>query len=90
MEISDFAHLSIPSVQIVALLCLSTVTLLFGRVRLALLINYVFTLYWGYFTNRDLLLPAVESFDYFTLAYFGFGLTMALFAMIGFMVHQQA
>ena len=42
-------QLSIPPHQIVLLLLLSMFALLFGKVRLALLTNYLFTMYWGYF-----------------------------------------
>jgi hypothetical protein len=37
--------------QIILLLTLSTLSLVFGRLRLALLINYCFTIYWGYVPN---------------------------------------
>jgi len=81
--------LAVPITQIVILLMLITVALLFRRIKLALLINYIFTLYWGYFFNRDLFFD-VESVGYFLLMYFGFGFLIVVFAMIGFIFcHEQ-
>ena len=47
MEMFHSAELSIPLAQISMLLLLCTLALLFGKVKLALLINYMFTLYWA-------------------------------------------
>lgn len=50
--------LTIPLNQIILLLLLSTMALLFGKIRIALIINYIFTLTWGYIFNRDKLLDS--------------------------------
>ena len=57
MEFFSTAEIFIPVYQLILLLLVSTLTLLFGRTKLALIINYLFTLYWGFVFNRDLLLP---------------------------------
>ena len=80
----------IPVVQIAMLLLLSTVVLLYGKIKLALLVNYVFTLYWGYGFNREYLLSAgIENINSFTLLYFGFGLVIAGLALIGFLAPSR-
>ncbi|MBW1702967.1 MAG: hypothetical protein JRJ69_00590 [Deltaproteobacteria bacterium] len=90
MEFFYSTELAVPISQITLLLVFSTLALLFGRVKLALIINYVFTLYWGYGFNREQLMGSgIEKIDYFTLFYFGFGLLTVILALIGFMIHDD-
>jgi hypothetical protein len=82
--------LAVPLSQIALLLTLSTLALLFRRIRLALIINYLFALYWGYGFNREFLL----NFDFgkivtFTIVYFGFGLLILVLALIGFTMRSD-
>ena len=89
MDLFYATELAVPAPQIILLLMLVTGSLLFGRVKLALLINYMFTLYWGYFFNRDVLLDYAKNVDYFVLIYFGFGFLIVIFAMIGFLFRHD-
>ena len=89
MDFFYTTKLAVPVSQIVVLLMLITIALLFGRIKLALLINYVFILYWGYFFNRDLFFDHVESVDYLLLIYFGFGFLVVFIAMIGFVFRHD-
>jgi hypothetical protein len=78
--------ITIPLSQVALLLIAATAALLFGRTKLALLVCYLFTLYWGYFVNIDMLVMN-ESFstDYRNLLiYFGFGFLIAILAGVGF------
>ena len=88
MEFLYSMHIPVPVHQIVLLLFLSTVALLFGKTKLALLTNYLFTLYWGYFLNRDMMLAALNR-TYFTAIYFGLGIFIVIVAMIGFLAHRE-
>jgi hypothetical protein len=64
---------------------LSNLALLFGRVKLALLTNYLFALYWGYFLNRDLFSElTANNGEYFMFIYFGLGIAVTVLALIGF------
>jgi hypothetical protein len=86
MELFYQKELTIPLFQIVFLLVLSTVALLFGKVKLALLINYFFTLYWGYGLNMEYLMGSgMINLNAYTLFYFGFGLCVVVFALVGFL-----
>jgi len=89
---SDFltsTQLAIPLSSVVLLLILSTGALLFGRLKLALIINYCFTLYWGYIVNLDLFTSeGVLKLNTYTLFYFGFGLIILFLALIGLM-HRE-
>jgi hypothetical protein len=86
---SDFltsSQLAIPLSSLVLLLVLSTGAMLFGRLKLALIINYCFTLYWGYIVNLDLFTSqGVLKLNTYTLLYFGFGLIILFLALIGLM-----
>ena len=79
-------ELSIPVMQIIMLLILSTLALLFGRKKLALLINFLFTMYWGYFLSID---QFNLTGSYFTI-YFGFGLLIVILALIGFLRDDES
>ena len=86
MELLHSAELSIPVAQISMLLVLSTLALLFGKVKLALLINYMFTLYWGYGFGWEYMQKyGFSNLDHFTYIYFGFGLVIVAMALIGFL-----
>jgi hypothetical protein len=86
MEFLSTAEIFIPVYQMILLLLVSTLTLLFGRTKLALIINYLFTLYWGFVFNRDLLLG--HELEYCYLLYWGFGTTIAILAATGFLIHD--
>jgi len=87
MEFFSTAEIFIPIYQMILLLLVSTLTLLFGRTKLALIINYLFTLYWGFVFNRDLLLG--HGLEYYYLLYWGFGTSIAILAAVGFLIHDS-
>ena len=89
MDIFLSTQLSVPILQIVMLLALSTMSLIFGRIRLALLINYCFTLYWGYVSNLSLF-TGDDAFQIanFSFMYFGFGIVVIALAIAGLMYHR--
>ena len=86
MDILLSMELCIPVNQIILLLMLSTLALLFGRKRLALLINYVFTMYWGYFLSIDQFTDSgVQGVSSYTMLYFGIGFLVVILAIVGFL-----
>jgi hypothetical protein len=89
MEIFISTPLTIPSIQIILLLVLSTGALLMGRLKLALLINYCFTLYWGYIANMDNFSTGdATTLTIFTFIYFGFGFLIVFLVMLGIILEQ--
>ena len=89
MDIFLSTQLSVPILQIVMLLALSTMSLIFGRIRLALLINYCFTLYWGYVSNLSLFTgDSAFQIANFSFMYFGFGIAIIALAIAGLMYHR--
>ena len=84
------AYLSIPMIQIILLMLLSTVSLLFGKLKLALIINYLFTLHWAYISNRDSLMTMdFENFGLVSTIYFIFGIGVVLVASFAFMFQKS-
>ncbi len=79
---------TIPAFQMMLLLLLSTLSLLFGRVKLALMINYIFTIYWGFLCNQDLFIDLISSSDYYVYSYLAFGVSIAFFALVGFLFQK--
>ncbi len=83
------AELVVPIPQIVFLLTMSSIFLLLRRIKLALLINYIFALYWGYIFTRDYLLRLAGDTEFYLFVYFGIGLAILVIALIGFLFHQD-
>ncbi len=88
MEFYTSTQLSVPLFQMMSLLAVTTIALLFGRTKLALLINYIFALYWGYIFNRELI-GFPENVTTFTFIYFGFGVSIVILASLGFLVRTD-
>ena len=82
--------ITIPIIQLILLMLISTISLLFGRLKLALIVNYLFTLNWAYIANRDKLMDiSVENFELYSLMYFIFGLGIVLTASFAFMFQKS-
>ena len=84
MEALSTIEISIPIMQIVVLILSSSLALLFGRQKLALLINYLFVFSWGFgvnFGNQAALIPNVSV--WFTSTYIIFGSLFIIFCIIG-------
>ena len=89
MDILYTTELSIPMYQVGLLMVLTTLGLLFSRIKLALLINFLFVLYWGYWLNRENVIGSgIPEIDAFTIGYFGFGFLIVIFVVIGFMLES--
>jgi hypothetical protein len=82
-------EITIPLSQLLLLLVLSTLSLLFRKVKLALLINYMFTVYWGYFLNRELAIEMMGESHTVAYIYFGLGISITILAVVGFVSHQE-
>ena len=90
MEFFYTTEVSIPLIQILLLLLCSTLVLLYGKVRLALVINYLFTMYWGYLFNREYLRGLhYDKIDVAGIVYLGFGLIIVVLAFVGFLAHSE-
>ena len=75
---------SVPLMQIVFLLMISTLTLMFGKIKLALLTNYLFAFYWCFRVNFEkfgMFTPHSALFSYF---YLGFGLIFVVLILFAF------
>lgn len=83
-------NLAIPMIQLILLMLMSTISLLFGKLRLALIINYLFILHWGYISNRDnLAAMGAENFELVSIVYFLFGLGIILVASFAFLFQKS-
>lgn len=77
-------------IQLVLLMLMSTISLLFGKLKLALIINYLFTLHWAYISNREnLMAMGFENFQLVSILYFIFGLGIVLVASFAFMFQKN-
>ena len=90
MEMLFVKGLTIPLYQAGLLLLLSSLVLLIGRVKLALLINYLFVFYWGYWLNKEAIFgPGITQINSFTMGVYGFSALIFILALIGFF-HKPA
>ena len=90
MEFFHTTELAIPLFQVALLLMLSTLALLFGRTKLALIMNYLFTFYWGYIVNREHLFGSnLEKISNVNILYLGFGFVIIILALIGFLTQND-
>jgi len=90
MEILMSTQLAVPLSQVALLLGISTLVLFFGRVKLALLINYCFTFYWGFFLNPSFRSELGELvLNTYTYVYIGVGLLIVVLALIVFLSSNE-
>ena len=88
MEFFQTTQLAVPLMQCMLLLLLSTIGLLVGRIKLALLLNYIFLLYWSYVLNAELF-DSLEKAGMFKSMYIGFGIVVVILAVVGFIAHAK-
>ena len=77
--------ITIPFLQLFLLIIISTLFLLFGRIKFALLINYLFTFYWGFNVNFGKIgIVSTNNFPLFSLVYLGFGSMIVMLVLVSF------
>jgi hypothetical protein len=84
MEALISTNITIPVIQLLFLILSCTLALLFGRQKLALIINYLFVFYWGFNVNLENhagLNPDVAV--WFSSSYIVFGCLLIIFSLIG-------
>jgi hypothetical protein len=83
-------RLSVPLSHILFLLSLTTLILIFGYTRMALLLNYSFLIYWSYLSNVILFTDKGElQLNRITLLYIVFGFTILLLTAMGLMHNRE-
>ena len=88
MEILYETELSVPLIQLLLLLTLSSLAMLFHKIKVALIINYLFALYWGYILNvENIVGESLSEMGTFEVLYFGFGILIIVLVLIG--LHSQ-
>ena len=83
---------NLPMIQLILLMLMlmSTISLLFGKLKLALLVNYLFTLHWAYVSNQENLIElGFENFQLVSIIYFIFGLGIVLVAAFAFLFQKN-
>ena len=84
MEALVSINVSIPVIQIFMLILFCTLALLFGKLKFALLINYLFVFYWGFKINfADHVVLNPDASVWFSSSYIIFGCVLIIFSLIG-------
>jgi len=82
--------ITIPFMQLFLLILISTLLLLFGSLKLALLTNYLFTFYWGFNANFGKIdVVSTNNFSLFGLVYLGFGSMVVMLVLLSFRYKAQ-
>ena len=68
--------------EVALLITLSTAANLWGRPKLGLLVNLLFTCYWVFFLNYDFTFGAFRYSEY-SIFYFGFALIIFILTIVG-------
>ncbi|MGC9975204.1 MAG: hypothetical protein ABSC57_00595 [Syntrophales bacterium] len=90
MEALISTHLSVPLSHILALLSLTTLVLIFGYTRMALLLNYGFLIYWSYVSNVIVFTEKGElQLKRTTLLYISFGFAILVLATLGLIQNRE-
>jgi len=85
LEVFRTTLITIPFFQLFMLIVVSTILLLLGSLKLALLANYVFTFYWGFSVNfGNSSVFDVGTLPWFSFTYLGFGLMVVLLVLVSF------
>ena len=85
MELFRTTLITIPFIQLFLLVIISTLFLLFGNEKFALLVNYLFTFYWGFsvnFEKTDII--SINNLPLFGLVYLMFGSMVAILLLLSF------
>jgi hypothetical protein len=85
MDVLLNAQVAVPLTQIAALLVLSTIIILWGKFRIALIVVYFFLFFWGYLLTDSIdFVRAIDDMNLETAAvYYGFGILIAAFVVVG-------
>ena len=85
VNLFNSALITIPFMQLFLLLVISTLLLLFGHTKFALLVNYLFTFYWGFNANFGKMdVVGASNFPVYSLVYLGFGSMIVLLVLVSF------
>ena len=77
IEIPPIDH-TVPLTEIAIFLAFNTFFLLFRSVKLTLLTNLLFTMYWGFIFSKDKLFSYSEYSEYLVSLYIGLGVITVL------------
>ena len=84
MELIMSTEVSIPFMQILMLLTISTLFLLSGKAKLAFITNYLFVLFWGFRANFDeASIFSPNTLPWFNFLYLVFGLILVILFLVG-------
>ncbi len=89
MDILLSAEHTIPVLQVVWLISMNSVFLLLRRIKLALITNYVFSLYWGYTLTQNYMFNPAGDIELRPLFYFGAAAAVLVVALVGFLLQEE-
>lgn len=89
MEFFQANELAVPLAQMLLLLTCSTVCLFLRRIKLGLLLNYLFALHWGFLSNQEFLASQTSNQVLLPVIYFAVGMGLVVIAVISFFLEGK-
>jgi len=82
-------ELNIPVLQVMWLISMNSVSLLLRKIKLALVTNYLFALFWGYSFMQDYSLRSAGDVQFSPLLYFSAAAAVLFLALVGFLFQEE-
>ncbi|MDY6951610.1 MAG: hypothetical protein SWE60_08865 [Thermodesulfobacteriota bacterium] len=82
-------ELNIPILQVMWLMSLNSVALLLRKIKLALVTNYLFALFWGYSFMQDHAVDLAGDVQFSPLLYFCAAAAVLFLALVGFLFQEE-
>ncbi|MDY6987384.1 MAG: hypothetical protein SWQ30_04935 [Thermodesulfobacteriota bacterium] len=82
-------ELNIPMLQVIWLMSMNSVTLLLRKIKLALVTNYLFALFWGYSFMQEYAVDATGNPGFSPFLYFGAAAAVLFLALMGFLFQEE-
>ncbi len=81
---------TIPVLQVIWLLSMNSIFLLLRRIKLALVTNYIFSLYWAYTFTQDYVFGPAGNLRFRPLLYLGAGAGVLVIALVSFLFQEES
>lgn len=85
METFQTMELAVPLWQVALFVGLTTLFMLFRRVKLSLITSYLFSFYWGLIYNENTISTLLGGSPFAPLAYLACGVVFLVLVIIAFM-----
>ena len=88
MKVLEITELTIPLGHLALFIILSALCLVFARYKAGLALTFLFTFYWGFIYNKDVIFSHFAGSSCFLFLYLFSGFMLLLFALCALVVQD--